>query len=52
MLNKYSKQELIQIIICYDQYIQEWYETHDEGCPVCLAEFIDNDLEFYLEEEA
>ena len=30
MLNEYSKQELIQIIKCYDQYIQDWFDTHRE----------------------
>lgn len=49
-LNSYSKQELIQIIRAYDRYIIEFYDDHDcmDDCPVCLDEFIDNDLEFYM----
>lgn len=30
MLSKYSKQELIQIIKCYDQYIQDWLDTDED----------------------
>lgn len=44
-LNKYTKKELISILCAYDNYIQDWYATHDEGCPACLAEFIDNEYE-------
>lgn len=50
-LNSYSKQELIQIIRAYDRYIIEFYDDHDcigDCPPVCLNEFIDNDLEFYM----
>lgn len=49
-LNNYSKQELIQIIRAYDCYITEFYDDHDctGDYPVCLDEFIDNDLEFYM----
>lgn len=43
-----SKTELLNLIHKYDQYIQEWYEYHDEGCPVCIMEFYDNE---YQEEE-
>ena len=46
-MEKYSKQELINIITAYNQYIIDWYETHEEGCPACIYEFIDNDYEFY-----
>ena len=49
-LNEYTKDELIQIIRAYDRYIIEFYDDHDciGDCPVCLDEFIDNDLEFYI----
>lgn len=50
MLKDYSKQELLQIIRAYDKYIIDWYETHDEGCPVCVDEFLVNDYEFYKDE--
>ena len=48
-LNSYSKQELIKIIQAYNNYIIDFYDDHDcDSCPVCLNEFIDNDLEFYI----
>ena len=49
-LNEYTKDELIQIIRAYDCYIIEFYDDHDcsGDYPVCLDEFIDNDLEFYI----
>lgn len=50
-LNEYTKDELIQIIRAYDRYIIEFYDDHDcigSDYPVCLDEFIDNDLEFYI----
>lgn len=50
-LNEYTKDELIQIIRAYDRYIIEFYDDHDcigGDYPVCLDEFIDNDLEFYI----
>lgn len=50
LLNDYSKQELINIIQAYDNYVIEFPEDHDcsGDYPVCLREFIDNDLEFYV----
>lgn len=49
-LDSYSKQELIQIIRAYDRYIGDFCDDHDciGDYPVCLNEFIDNDLEFYI----
>lgn len=51
MLNKYSKQELIKIITAYDQYVQLFYEDHEDFdmVPVCLAEFIDNEYQEMLD---
>lgn len=43
-----SKEELLEFINDYDAYIQEWYEYHDEGCPVCVREFYDNEWQFEL----
>lgn len=40
-----SKSELIKLIKAYDEYIQEWYEYHDEGCPACVMEFYDNEYQ-------
>ena len=49
-LEEYTKDEVIQIIRAYDRYIIEFYDDHDcvNDYPVCLDEFIDNDLEFYI----
>lgn len=53
MLNKYSKQELIQIIKCYDQYIQDWFDEDEDlrvgQEPVSVYEFIDNEYQEMLE---
>lgn len=52
ILNKYSKQELIQIIKCYNQYIIDWFldECHEEGEePVCVQEFIDFEYQEMLD---
>jgi hypothetical protein len=41
-----SPQELMDFIKAYDEYVQEFYENHDESStPVCVAEFYDNDYE-------
>ena len=52
-INKYSKQELIQIIKCYDQYIQDWLDTDEDlragQEPVCVYEFIDNEYQEMLD---
>lgn len=52
-LTKYSKQELIQIMKCYDQYIQDWLDIDEElregQEPVCLYEFIDNEYQEMLD---
>ena len=38
-----------RIIQAYNNYIIDFYDEHDcDSCPVCLNEFIDNDLEFYI----
>ena len=53
MLNKYSKQELIQIIKCYDQYIQDWFDEDEDlragQEPAGIYEFIDNEYQEMLE---
>ena len=52
-INNYSKQELIQIINCYDQYIQDWLDEDEDlragQEPVCLYEFIDNEYQEMLD---
>ena len=51
MLNEYSKQELIQIIKCYDQYLQDWFDEDLRAGqePVCIYEFIDNEYQEMLD---
>lgn len=50
-LEQKSKSELIDIIVAYDNYIQEANEENkykEEWYPVCVSEFINNDnLEKY-----
>lgn len=29
----------------YGAYLRYWYNTHDEGKPVCFEEFVDNELQ-------
>lgn len=52
-INNYSKQELIQIIKCYDQYIQDWFDEDEDlragQEPVSIYEFIDNEYQEMLE---
>jgi len=54
-LKKMNKEELVALIIAYDNYIQE---ANDEDTkystgwrPVCLMEFNDNEFQQMLEEE-
>ena len=45
-----SKEELLDLLIAYDKYIQEANDDNKyaEGWfPVCIEEFYDNDYEFY-----
>lgn len=34
--------------LCYGLYVRNWFNTHDEGMPVCFNEFIDNE---YMDSE-
>lgn len=52
-MQKYNKHELIQIITCYDQYIQSFYEDECMDVnryPVCVQEFIDNEYQLMLDD--
>ncbi len=52
MLEKYSKQELIQIIKCYDQYLADRYdyEYPDElDEPMSICDFINSEYKAMLE---
>jgi len=43
MLDKYTKEQLIDIINSYDNYIINNTDNMVDWCPVCVAEFIDNE---------
>ena len=43
-LEDLSKEELLEFIKEYDNYIFEFEQEHDLGCmPVCVSEFYDNE---------
>ena len=42
--NELSKEELLDIIWAYDDYVQQVI-TENEGEPVCLLEFVNNDYQ-------
>lgn len=44
-----SREELIGVMKFYDKYIIEYFENHDEGCPVCLEEFYNNEYKEMIE---
>ncbi len=49
MFSKLSKKELIRFIVQYDKYIQNFFETHEDGMiPVCAEEFYDNDYQYII----
>ncbi len=47
--NELEKQELLDIIWAYDDYIINYMEEHgackDGNCPVCLLEFVNNEYQ-------
>ena len=54
-LNKLNKQELIELIKAYDEYIQDandgdLYKGGD-FYPVCIDEFYNNDFEYWKEDK-
>lgn len=44
-LNKFTKQQLIHIMVCYDQYINDYYDIHGRGCTLNISEFIERDYQ-------
>lgn len=40
-----SKKELIDLIVAYNDYVIEYFEEHEEGNPVCVSEFFDNEYQ-------
>lgn len=48
MLNQLNKEELMELLVCYDKYIQVANEDNayaDGWFPVCISEFFMNDFE-------
>lgn len=47
--NNLDRDELLDIIWCYDDYIINYMDEHgvckDGCCPVCLLEFVNNDYQ-------
>lgn len=37
--------ERIDLIDKYGDYLKDWYDTHNEGSPVCIEEFYDNEYQ-------
>ena len=50
MYSDLTKEQLLDLMKCYDRYIIEWFDDHDEGCPVCLSEFYNNEYQIILED--
>ena len=43
-----SKNELVKVMKAYNDYVMEYFEEHEEGCPCSIYEFYDNEYqEFY-----
>lgn len=36
--------------VAYAVYVEEWMGCHDEGCPVCMGEFIMNEYRECVDE--
>lgn len=48
-LEKLNKEELLFFISCYNNYIIDFYETHEDNMqPVCAYEFFDNEFQEIL----
>lgn len=47
-----TKEELLELIKAYSDYVMEYYEEHDEGqYPVCVKEFYDYEYQIMKGEE-
>ena len=46
IVNELDKETLIDFICQYNDYVQNFYDEHDEGSyPCCIAEFYDNEYQ-------
>lgn len=47
-----DRDDLLFLIGCYNNYVIEFYDTHEEGMqPVSVYEFLDNEFQDILNEE-
>ena len=48
-LMEMSKEQLIELIIAYDNYIKDFDEDLQilDRVPICISEYIDNEFEVY-----
>lgn len=52
-LEDLDREDLLFFIDCYNNYIVEFYDDHEEGMqPVCAYEFFDNEFQEILREQA
>lgn len=50
-LEELDREDLLYFIGCYNNYIVEFYDTHEESMqPVCAYEFFDNEFQELLKE--
>ena len=50
-LFKLNKNELTKVVKAYNNYVMEYFEEHNEGCPCSIYEFYDNEYqELYITE--
>lgn len=48
-----DREDLLFLIGCYNNYIIEFYDEHEEGMtPVCVYEFFDNEFQEILKENS
>lgn len=51
-LEELDREELLFFIGCYNNYIIDFYDTHEEGMqPVCAYEFFDTEFQEILKEQ-
>lgn len=51
-MEKLSKEELLDLIKAYNDYVIEFFEEHDLSmCPISVYEFYDNEYQIMLGDE-
>ena len=52
-VDEMDKEELLFFIDCYNNYIIDFFDEHEEGMqPVCIYEFFDTEFQEILKERA